>query len=369
MSQEWIRNVPKLDGAIPPPPVYIRPSTESPLPFAEGKLRDSTTAAELTPSDALIVLHLVLQERSNSTLNRPSQHVIRFSKRDEAPQSVCRVNIPGLGNHDKVEEYGHSKLEALVHACLSACQLLQMNGLLEPEHFPTIHPFVPVSRAIESQQGNKAKSNGAHTHSRRTPLFWTLSTEALGGLWFPTIVFIGEPAEGFGPLAILTRHPLPAIPDFRLFFSGNPVNVRMRKCQPGRFSSDELEQLRRATLRILRFISNKPLVGGLNQLPYLLFPLKDDVTLPNFLRDSHSTHMEYLRLGNPCESEVVTRMAASAFLPITVDNTEQITGDHHDAVIQDRKIEYTKHYFVSRVREDLTPLHKPREGEVWVPVS
>jgi hypothetical protein len=65
-----------------------------------------------------------------------------------------------------------------------------------------------------------------------------------------------------------------------------------------------------------------------------------------------------------CASGLVMNMAASAFLSITTDSTEEIIQDLNDAVIQDRKIEYTKHYFVDKIREDLTPLHKPQEGEV-----
>ena len=365
---EWTANVAKLGGVIPPSSVYIRPSTESPrLSFTRPQLRDTTTAAWLSPADALVVIHLLLQERSKSRVGVPCQPTVYFSKRDEIPREVCQVNVPGLRGCDKIEKYGHYELEALVSASFSACQLLQMNGTLEPAHFPAVHPFVPLPRAIGPQQSKKAKSNGVCVHPRRSPPFWSLSTETLGGLWYSTIIFIDGSVGDFGLLAILTRHPLPAIPDFRLFIPGNPINVRLRKCQPGPFSSNELEQLRRATLRLLRFVSNKPFVGDLNHLPYLLFPLQHDITLLNWLRNPHPTPEGLPFLESPCESEVVKNMAASAFLPITTDTTEEITGDLHDAVIQDRKIEYTKHYLVDKIREDLTPLHKPQEGEVSVP--
>ena len=58
--------------------------------------------------------------------------------------------------------------------------------------------------------------------------------------------------------------------------------------------------------------------------------------------------------------------ATAAFLPVTTNSTDEIIKDLDDAVIQDRRIEYTKHYFVDKIREDLTPLHKPQEGEVRV---
>lgn len=362
--QEWIAKVVNLDGAIPPPSTYIHLSTESPLLYQ--KLRDTTTAAWTSPADALIAIHLILQERSKSGVGVPGQRTIFFSKRDETPRAVCQINIPGFKSCEKVEAYGHSELEALVQACLSACQLLQMGGLLEPAHFPTVSPFVAVPRAIEPQQPKKAKSSGVHTHPRRNPLFWPLSTEALGGLWHPTIAYVDGLAGKFGPLTILTRHPLPAIPDFVLFFSGKRMYVRTRKCQPRSFSSNELEKLRRATLRILRFISNKPFVSDLNKLPYLLFPLRRDIALLDFLRGSRPALEGLPCLGSPCESKIVEDMCSSVFLPIAVDSTEEINRDLEDAVIQDRKIEYTKHYFVDRVRQDLSPSHRPQEGDVRV---
>lgn len=365
-GREWIESVTRLDGAIPPPSIYIHPSTESPLlSLTHRRLRDTTTGAWLSPPGALAVVYLILQERSKSGIGIPSQRAVHFSRRGETPRNACKVDIPGFKDY-KIEEYGHSGLEALVAVCLSACQLLQTSGLLEPTHFPAVYPFVPVPRAIEPQQSKKTKSNGVRTHPRRSPLFWSLSTETLGGLWYPTIIFIDGSAEECGLLAILTRHPLPIIPGFPLFISKNHVNVRLRKCQSGLFSPDEVEQLRRATLRIMRFVGNKPFVCNLNQLPYLLFPLEPHPALLRSLHEPYWAHEGHPRLDSPCASGVVMNMATSAFLPIMTDRTEDIIKDLNDAVIQDRKIEYTKHYFVDNLREDLTPLHEPQEGEVRI---
>jgi endoribonuclease Dicer len=366
-TQEWIENATRLDGVVPPPSVYICPSAgSSTLLPTHRKLQDTTTGAWLSPLDAIAVIYLILQERSKSGFGVPGQLTVRFSKRDETPPEVCEVNIPGLTDYNKIKKYGHSKLEALVSGCLQACQLLQMCGLLEPTHFPTVYPFVPSPRTIEPQQSKKAKSNGVRIHPRRTPLFWSLSTGTLGGQWYPTVLFVGSSMGEFGLLAILTRHPLPVISDFPLFVSGNSANVRLRKCHPRSFSLRDLDILRRTTLRIIRFVGNKPFVCDLNRLPYLLFPLEPDVALLNSFQEPYWAHEGSPFLGSPCASGVVMSIAASAFLPITTDSTEEIIKDLNDAVIQDRKIEYTKHYFVNKIREDLTPLHKPQEGEVRV---
>ena len=365
-AQEWIENATKLDGAIPPPSIYIHPSTESPTLSLSMRreLRDTTTAARLSPSEALTVIYLVLQERSKFGFGTPGQRNVYFSKRDEIPQYVCEIDIPGFKSGHKIKEYGQSGLEALFSCCLYACRLLQTSGLLEPSHFPAVYPFVPTPQAVQLQQQKKAKSSGFRTHPRRTPPFWSLSVETREGLWYPNIVFIdGSPRE-FGLLAILTRHPLPAISDFPLFISGNSMNVRLRKWQPELFSPQECEELRRATLRIMRFVGNKPFVCHLDQLPYLLFPLEPDAGIVSSLREQYWAHDGHPRLGSPSTSGIVMSMAAAAFLPITTNSTEEIIKDLGDAVIQDRRIEYTKHYFVDKIREDLTPLHTPQEEEV-----
>lgn len=363
-GQEWVENVTRLDGAIPPPSIYIRYSTESPPPSL--RLQDTTTTARLSPSDGLTAIYLILQERSKSGIGVSGQSTVHFSRRSETPREACQISIPGFEDHGKIEGYGHSRLEALVETCFSACQLLQTCGMLEHTHFPAVYPFVPLPRVTEPQQSKKGKSNGIQNHSRKTPSFWSLSTENLGFLWYPTIIVIDGPAGEFGLLAILTRHPLPMIPGFPLFMSGDLVNVRLRKCQPKSLSTDETEKLRRATLRIMRFVGNKPFVSSLNQLPYLLFPLEFDVTLLRSLREPYWAHEGHPPLASPCVSGVVMSMATSAFLPIKADSAEGITKDLNDAVIQDRKIEYTKHYFLVKIRKDLTPLHEPQEGEVSV---
>ena len=289
-----------------------------------------------------------------------------FSKRDEIPQYVCEISIPGFENGHEIKEYDRSGLEAPVSCCLCARRLLQTSGLLEPSRFPAIYPFVPIPQAVQPQQQKKAKSNGFRTHPRRTPPFWSLSTETREGLWYPTIVFIDSSPREFGLLAILTQHPLPAIPNFPLFIPGNSMNVRLRKCQPGLFSPQELEELRRATLRIMRIVGNRSFVCHLDQFPYLLFPLEPDAAIVSSLREPYWAHDGHPRLGSPSISGVVMSLAAAAaFLPVTTNGTDEIIKDL-DAVIQDRRIEYTKHYFVDEIHKDVTPLHKPQEGEVMV---
>ena len=131
------------------------------------------------------------------------------------------------------------------------------------------------------------------------------------------------PDLGVRPVRHSDPASLPTISDFPLFISGNPTNVRLRKCQPGLLSPDALEKSPRTALRIMRFFGNKPFVCGLDQLPYL-FPLELDVALLNSLREPYWAHDGHPRLGSPSVSRVVVSMAASALVPIATNNTEEI---------------------------------------------
>ena len=65
VGQEWLENVTRLDGAIPPPSICIHFSTESPsLSPIHRRLQDTTTAAWLSPSNALTVIYLILDRKS-----------------------------------------------------------------------------------------------------------------------------------------------------------------------------------------------------------------------------------------------------------------------------------------------------------------
>ena len=92
------------------------------------KLRDTTIAAWLSPSESLTAIYLILQERSKFGFGTPGQRNMCFSKRDEIPQYFCEISIPGFENGHEIKEYGQSGLEVLVSCCLYACRLLQTSG-------------------------------------------------------------------------------------------------------------------------------------------------------------------------------------------------------------------------------------------------
>ena len=110
--------------------------------------------------------------------------------------------------------------------------------------------------------------------------------------------------------------------------------MRLRKCQPGLFSPQELEELRRAALRIMRIVGNRSFVCHLDQLPYLLFPLEPDAANVSSLREPYWAHDGHPRLGSPSISGVVMSLAATAaFLPVTTNSTDEIIKYLDDAIV------------------------------------
>jgi hypothetical protein len=279
-AQEWIEHAMRTRRSHPTPSTHVSILPPNPL------LRRSHTGDFEIQRPPLCYL----PRRADSDPPYPPRAIqVRFwcSQSTQRPffekgrdSAIClRGQHPRARRLHKIEGYGHSGLEALVSCCFHACQLLQTNGLLEPAHFPTVYPFVPVPRTIEPQQSKKAKSNGVRTHPRRTPTFLVPINRDPGGFMVPYHRIYRRLDGGVWPACHSDPTSIANNSDFSLFISGNPVNVRLRKCQPGLFSPDELEQLRRTTLRIMRFVGNKPFVCDLNQFPYLLFPLEPDIAL------------------------------------------------------------------------------------------
>jgi endoribonuclease Dicer len=58
----------------------------------------------------------------------------------------------------------------------------------------------------------------------------------------------------------------------------------------------------------------------------------------------------------------LVKLAADSW--VTELQTENLEDSLEDAIIQDRWIEYTRRYYASRVRRDLTPLSKPVDSPV-----
>jgi endoribonuclease Dicer len=225
-----------------------------------------------------------------------------------------------------------SKAHARRSVCLKACQELYYRGALDYRFFPR---HTKQTRLVPS----KVATKGTTGYVRQQPILWTLpSSDVPGKTLFWTTVTVNH--LGAAPYALLTRLPLPHFEDFDLFREGVPVHVRLDAGDAVSADSRQIELLRRYTIRACRAVMNKRYACKLEEMPYLLAP----IIAPGQIN-----------------WDAVESAAKSWGRPIKL---EQLQANMVDAVVLDKAIEFTRKFYVTEVREDLSPLSKPEEGLV-----
>ncbi|KAJ7591157.1 hypothetical protein C8J56DRAFT_1003709 [Mycena floridula] len=281
---------------------------------------DPTTGGRIYPHDASGVL---LRFASCARLDPSDNH-------SERPQTyVCTINLPGT-----VVDAALSRRST----CYQACSKLMNTGYLDPEHF-----FLPrIPKALDERllPPLSDKLPGTRCYSKKVPEFWT-HCETVGTstplLLYPTVLSAecGTLDLAYAPIVILTRTPLPRLSSFKVFLLAG---------QAFELDSAQLESLSSYTLRICRAISNKAFTCSTSSWT----PPKNDMPLMNVV---DSIHWELVTLA--CQKWAV---------PLKFGDAAEVQTGIRDAVIQDRSSEFTRHFIVTEVRSDLTPLSKPEDS-------
>lgn len=213
------------------------------------------------------------------------------------------------------------------------------------------------ARLQAQSPGEQFKKNGLRSYARGHPDFWEKALTHSSDQLFPTV--IKPDGYDLSPMIFLTRLPLPDVPNFDLFFSGTATRVSLQNGLPFSVGKRRMRDLRRYTLRAHRIIGNKPFVCDEENMPYFLAPLSAE-WLGSFVGPT----VKLPEAASCINWDAVALGASEAYVRVKPGSPEDVAEQLHDAVIQDRWVEYTKRYFVAKIRDDLSPSHKPGEGEV-----
>ncbi|KAF9569018.1 ribonuclease III [Agrocybe pediades] len=269
---------------------------------------------------------------------------------------ICTLNLPGTPLDNISGEAAPTKAQTRRSACFKACERLYQIGLLDSR-------FVPMPCSIREQHdyesGNRleapgSKATGTREYTRKQPSFWTNAPTTISSTLYPTIISVGGPLESqqYGPLVLLTKIPLPPLPSMKIFSSGVPLPVSFSKALPLQFDDARLKTAHAFTTRVCRAIMNKALVCPLEEVPYLFLPLpvgwKPMGTAP-----------DVPDITDVIPWETVEIAAKHWAVPINFKTAEELERDLHDAVVQDRWIEFTRRFRVTAIRRDLNPLSRP----------
>jgi endoribonuclease Dicer len=271
---------------------------------------------------------------------------------------TCTVHIPQLLSTDISSSPCSTLTQARRDACFQACAKLQAEGLLAPRFF---RPLL-VDAAIG--QDEREKKKGAQGTPRKTTSFWQQCISATAGILYPTQLRFDQQGSvdrmtlpTGSAVFILTRQPLPELKPFTLYNWGDSLETSravLNRGAPFEITSLQLELLYRYTLRVSRMITNKRFVCEMDQMAYLLAPM---VGLP----------ADNLILQSPAPLPVIYTAIAwdqiemtstTPVLPFVLEDLEHAPG----YVVQERAHEFTKRFFVTHVRKDLSPLSKPEPG-------
>ncbi|KAM5532423.1 hypothetical protein V8D89_013917 [Ganoderma adspersum] len=258
--------------------------------------------------------------------------------------------------------------EARRDVCYRACEDLIRVGIMDHRCFPQLQRFPQDQSGSVNANGNAAASQDVktantsattHGYPRKSPDFWKNTQSQPTTTFYPTVVAPDNTGgDVHAPILLLTRAPIPHVPEFTLFFSGLRTTIRFFKAAPIEVTEPRLKALHGYTLRVARSLTNKPLECLPESLLCYFAPLDSSW-------DSNlSTHWPLLSLEEHILWDAV-QLAADYFAIRLLDVNASIDDRANDTIVLDRHVEFTMRYFVVKVRHDLTPLSKaddsPRE--------
>lgn len=393
--QNWVHAVANTPGGVVPPPSLLEKahaerieSDEEEEATVEDHILDPTTGGRIYAKDATAVVYKYVATHSE---NRTSKPLFEHTPVEDGKSFQCSVIFPKRTPLETfVGPIAKSKNEARRLACYQACLRLYELGHLNHTLFPRppiIRSFLPdiyadfdvepdweakgkgpkvpnpLANIVTDTNGQviKGKTAGTRCYARKRPVFWKNSLHlGFGGRLFATVVDIDLSeitTEKFRTMTLLTRHPLPHIEPFRIFYSGFSIEVSLQRCEPINVSDEEVETLLQYTTRVFRSIGGKPFENTLERTPYFVVPMKADWMLPTPVVSSQPSLARPTVEGGIAWDEVKIG-AKMWFLPLKPD-IEDLEAELDDAVLQDRKGEFARRFDAVRLRRDLSPKSKP----------
>ncbi|KAK0195664.1 hypothetical protein F5146DRAFT_1026528 [Armillaria mellea] len=310
-------------------------------------ITDAATGCEIRLQDAVAVIF------------RLGAHLleIKEGQNQEKPHLVCvfagtsctfQVHLPGMPKDLSCISGSPSTSPAIARrqACFAACAKLVEAGLLPYRFFP-----IPANRRLWKPKGlppaSDAKVAGTRMYLGSVPCFWQSFSYSPTKLLYPTII-CGECLQReapHAPLLLLTRRPLPDIPNIKLFFLGIPIVVPLRRAAPLSVNDEQLQLLHTYSIRFFRTVVNKPYTCESGKMAYFVAPLQSDFRSP---APDPSRPYDLPDIGSRVPWDAIRLATESRWLRTLVE------PDIQDAAVQGH-MEFIRRYEVAKVRRDLTP--------------
>lgn len=239
---------------------------------------DPATGAKLTYGNALVCLANFVSSIPSET-DEP-QHPT-YIVGSQGSKFICEVLLPGNSVVPLRSATGRictKKTLAKRSAAFEACLILRDRKYLNEHLLPVFHKKLPVMRnallAINTKKTNQYDV-------RDKPSIWQ---KMRGGLptevWVTIVDFPTGLDRKHQPLALLTRTPLPDLPEFPVFLNDSrATTVASRRLrQPLVLDQGDLEKLSAFTFRIFKDVFSKTYEEEPEKLSYWLAPATTSVS-------------------------------------------------------------------------------------------
>ncbi|KAI9794454.1 MAG: Dicer-like protein 1 [Peltula sp. TS41687] len=231
------------------------------------------TGAKLTYGSSLSVLAYFVDRLPHDveTIPQPNYIITVQNK-----QYSCEVILPENAPIRSVTGRPASrKSVAKRSAAFEACLTLRKKKYLDGHLLPTYQKQLPAMR--NAQLALYVKNRKAY-EMRAKPTIWAESVGTVPQKLFLTILALEEPQTGpisCQPLALLTRTPLPQLPQFPLYMnSGSKTGVSFTKVSESlTVSESKLDEINCFTLRFFKDIYNKVYESDAERMPYWIAPV------------------------------------------------------------------------------------------------
>lgn len=176
-----------------------------------------------------------------------------------------------------------SKQMARRSAAYEACIMLYGKKYIDDNLQPTLARRLPAMRNARLAISSNKK---AEYTMRIKPEIW--SRTGLFSELFTTIIVLDNPSaagRAITPLALLTREPLPALPNIQLYFGTGHTSLARLKAlkQAFNMNTDKVQALFSFTLKIFEDMFSKEFLAEASEMPYFLAPVLD-VEMPDSVR-------------------------------------------------------------------------------------
>ncbi|KAG9317557.1 hypothetical protein JVU11DRAFT_1764 [Chiua virens] len=360
-NERWI-SVIIHNGGIPIPPSPLAEHRLTSQFFDQAGIysgpyiEDSVTGRRLYEHDALEAIYRFVAITQKAGSSSSPLLVTREVSVPEIQRAwSCAVTLPvGLPIKEVTGPTRSTPTHARRSAAYEACVQLYEYGAFRHDLFPP-HQYHVEPDAADAAPLATDKVSGNQCYLRKRTQFWSNAIRLHKHRWFPFVIYVDGGGVDYAPIMVLTRQPLPHIPSFRLFFPATSKAIRTSRAPPLELEKQRLEILYLFTLRLCRAISNKPLVCPLEKMTYLFAPLKlPEQVDPQFV--NAVCLMDYISW------ETIELAGKTWMVKFDLQELHTSSKGVHDLVVQDRSVEFTRRYYVARLRQDLNPLSKPEDS-------